>query len=33
MLKLSNNEFDFITMVALDVSNHSDFVRKKLNFK
>jgi hypothetical protein len=29
MLNLSNNEFNFIIMVALDVRNHSDFVYLK----
>jgi len=31
VLKLSNNEFDFIIIVALDVWNHNDFIGKKLH--
>jgi fructose-specific component phosphotransferase system IIB-like protein len=33
VLKLSNNEFDFIIIVALDVWNDNDFIGKKLYFK
>ena len=29
MLKLSNNEFDFIIMIDLDIQSHSGFVHKK----